>query len=110
MYPVLVDVDLFGLFAEPYALHTYGVLIAMGFVFAMKLGQRQAELEGEDPDRVIDLAFWVLLTGLVGSRVVYILTNLGDYLKDPLSILIIWQGGLVWYGGFIAAAFYVFWY
>lgn len=110
MYPVLVDVDLFGLLPDPYPLHTYGLLIAMGFVFAMKLGQRQAHLEGEDPDRVIDLAFWVLLMGLIGSRVVYIITNLGEYLRDPLEILVIWRGGLVWYGGFILAALYVAWY
>ena len=110
MFPVLHDFDLFGLLKEPWSLHTYGVLIALGFVLAMKLGERQAEREGEDPARVVDLAFYVLLTGLVGSRIVFILTKLDDYIANPLEILLFWRGGLVWYGGFIAAGLYVWWY
>jgi phosphatidylglycerol:prolipoprotein diacylglycerol transferase len=110
MFPIIHDFDFFGLLAEPWSLHTYGVLIAAGFIFAMKLGQRQALHEGEDPDRVVDLAFYVLLTGLIGSRIVFILTKLDDYVKNPVEILMFWRGGLVWYGGFIAASLYVVWY
>ena len=110
MFPIIHDFDFFGILAEPWSLHTYGVLIATGFIFAMKLGQRQALREGEDPDRVVDLAFYVLLTGLIGSRIVFIFTKLDDYLKNPIEILMFWRGGLVWYGGFIAAAAYVAWY
>lgn len=110
MFPVIHEFDLFGQLQSPWPLHTYGVLIAIGFVLAMKLGQRQARLEGEDPERVVDIAFYVLLFGLIGSRIVFIFTKIDDYLQRPIEVLMFWRGGLVWYGGFIMAAGYVAWY
>ncbi len=110
MHPVLFSVDLFGVLKEPWALHNYGVLIAVGFLLAMVLSARQAKREGEDPDRIIDLAFYVLLAGLVGARLVFIVTDLRAYLDDPLRVLKFWLGGLVWYGGFIGAAAYIAYY
>jgi len=110
MFPVIHEFDLFGLLKDPWSLHTYGVLIASGFLFAMMLAKRQAEREHEDPDRVVDLAFYVLLFGLIGSRIVFIFTKLDEYLANPLDIVMFWRGGLVWYGGFILATLYVFYY
>lgn len=110
MYPVIHEFDLFGLLKDPASLHTYGVLIATGFLIAMNLAKRQAARENEDPDRVVDLSFYVLLFGLIGSRLVFILTKYRDYLHNPIEIVMFWRGGLVWYGGFIAAAGYVAYY
>lgn len=104
MHPVLFETTLFGLLSEPLRLHTYGLMIAIGFLAAMMLAKRQAEREGEDPDRFIDLSFYLLLAGLIGARIVFILTKLPEYLKDPIEIFKFWNGGLVWYGGFIGAA------
>jgi phosphatidylglycerol:prolipoprotein diacylglycerol transferase len=110
MHPVIFDTDLFGLLSEPWSLHTYGLLIASGFLMCMMLAGRQAKHEGEDPDRVIDMAFYLLLAGLIGSRIVFIFTKLDDYVKNPIEIIMFWRGGLVWYGGFIAAALFVAYY
>jgi phosphatidylglycerol:prolipoprotein diacylglycerol transferase len=110
MHPILLSTDLFGFLSEPFELHTYGVMIAIGFLAAMLLGSRQGRLEGEDPDRIIDLAFYVLLAGLVGARVVFIITKLPEYIADPVQILYFWRGGLVWYGGFIGAALFTIHY
>ena len=107
MYPTLFSLP-FG--DDPWSLHTYGVLIATGFLVTMMMAKRQAIREGEDPERVVDLAFYVLLFGLIGSRIVFILTKLDEYIRNPIQILYFWQGGLVWYGGFILAAFYVYRY
>ncbi len=110
MHPVLFQTNLFGLLAEPWALHSYGVLIALGFLLALVLAARQAKREGEDADFVIDLAFYVLLTGLAGARLVFILTKLPDYVADPKQVLMFWHGGLVWYGGFIGAVLFTVYY
>jgi len=106
MHPVIFQTTLFGLLSEPLSLHTYGLLIATGFLLAMFLAKVQAEREGEDPDRVVDLCFYVLFAGLIGSRIVFILTKVDDYVRHPLEIVMFWRGGLVWYGGFIMAALY----
>jgi len=110
VHPVLFQTDLFGLLSEPFSLHTYGLLIATGFLVAMMLAKRQAEHEGEDPDRIVDLAFYLLLAGLIGARLVFILTKLDEYLRHPVEIFMFWRGGLVWYGGFIGAALYAIYY
>jgi len=110
MHPVLFSFDFFGLKAEPISLHTYGLLIATGFLFAIVLSKRQAEREDEDPERIVDLGFYVLLAGLIGARIVFILTKLDEYVRDPLAVVMFWRGGLVWYGGFIGAAGFVWYY
>jgi len=95
-------------------LHTYGLLIAAAFLVGIWLSQREAARRGQDPERVADLAFWILVAALVGSRVYYIFLHVDDYfgagrfLADtPIGriprVLVIWEGGLVFYGGFIGA-------
>lgn len=86
-----------------FKLHTYGVMIALGFVVGIYVAVRQARREGVAPDVILDLSFWILLSSLVGSRVLFIMVNFGDYLRDPLSLLKIWQGGLVFFGGLLGA-------
>jgi phosphatidylglycerol---prolipoprotein diacylglyceryl transferase len=110
MHPVLYDFELFGLLSDPWSLHTYGVLIATGFLLAMTLVKEQAAREGEDPESTLDLCFKVLLAGLIGSRIVFIMTRWDYYSAKPIELLYFWKGGLVFYGGFILAAFYVAYY
>lgn len=101
-------------------LHSYGLMIAAGFVAAISLAQREARRQGQDADRIGDLAFWVLVSALVGSRLYFIAVNWDDYFGANAMmtfhggriprVLAIWEGGLVFYGGFIAATLTAFWY
>jgi phosphatidylglycerol:prolipoprotein diacylglycerol transferase len=102
-------------------LHTYGLLIATGFIAGIWLAQREAKRRGQDPEQIADLAFWILVAALVGSRVYFILVNWHDYFETgtflvatPLGriprVLAIWEGGLVFYGGFIGAVLAAFVY
>lgn len=102
-------------------LHSYGLLIATGFVVAVTLAQREALRRGQDAERIADLAFWILLAAIVGSQVYFILVNWSDYFgpghflaATPLGriprFLVFWQTGLVFYGGFIGAALTAFAY
>jgi phosphatidylglycerol---prolipoprotein diacylglyceryl transferase len=102
-------------------LHTYGLLIALGFMVGIWLAQREAARRGQDPERIADLAFWILVAALVGSRVYFILVNWHDYFDASTfmmttafgripRVLAIWEGGLVFYGGFIGATLAAFIY
>ncbi len=105
-------------------LHTYGLLIAGAFLVGIWLAQREGRRRGQDPEDIADLSFWILAAALVGSRVYFILVNAGDYfgpekwlVASPIPwipriprILAVWEGGLVFYGGFIGAALTAWWY
>lgn len=88
-------------------LGTFGLLVATGFLIALgvagKLFRRYGADRVNDPQRFGDVAMWVLIGVIAGGRLAFVLVNLDDYLADPVSILYIWEGGLVMYGGFILA-------
>jgi phosphatidylglycerol:prolipoprotein diacylglycerol transferase len=119
MRPVLFTLDLGG---HTFGLSTYGVLVAIGSAVAITLAVRQGRRMGMSPNDVLDLSFWMLIAGLAGSRVLYVLINAGDFgrlcmdgrgevartigvaVRDCTAALRIWEGGLVFYGGGLASA------
>src|SRR5438552_2452743 len=95
-----------------YALHAYGVLIACGFFLGIVLAARDARRVSSDgtraAERMLDMCFWVLVMGLVGSRLLYVIVNIPEYVSscregiatgDALfrctGALHVWEGGLV---------------
>ena len=103
MHPVLFRVG-------PFTLHTYGVFVAMAFLAAIGLALKEARNVNEDPNKILDLCFYMLVAGLVGSRILYVMINWPTFLRDPVEILRIWHGGLVFYGGFLGACLAALWY
>jgi phosphatidylglycerol:prolipoprotein diacylglycerol transferase len=87
----------------PVTIHTYGVLVAAGFLLAYAYVLRAARRHGIEAEAMADLFFYVLLSALVGARLLYVALNWRLFLYDPLAVVKIWQGGLVFYGGFVAA-------
>jgi phosphatidylglycerol:prolipoprotein diacylglycerol transferase len=103
MYPELFKIG-------PLTVHTYGVLVATGFLLGLGLAVRQAKREGIPPNKIVDLGFYILLSALIGSRLFYVMINAGYYLKNPLDIFKVWEGGLVFYGGLVLTVPTVLWY
>jgi len=103
MFPVLFKLG-------PLTIHTYGLLIAVGFLLAMGLAVLQARKEGVSEDAMLDFGFYTLLAGLLGSRVFFILTNWSYFRAHPVDMVKIWEGGLVFYGGVLLAAPTAFWF
>jgi len=103
MHPVLIRLG-------PFTIHTYGFLIAIGFLVALWLATLQAKKEGIQPGRIMDLGFYILLGAIVGSRLFFIFINAGHYINHPLDVFKIWEGGLVFYGGVLLAVPVAVWY
>jgi len=95
MYPILVDLGFT-------AIHTYGFLIATGFVLAVLLLRKKSHAAGLDRDKMSDMGLWGMIWGLLGARLLYVITRWSDFSQHPLSIFKFWEGGLVFYGGFIS--------
>jgi phosphatidylglycerol:prolipoprotein diacylglycerol transferase len=74
-------------------------MMAIGFLTALYLARRDAPRFGLDPDRISDMAFWTLLLGLSGTRVLYIVMFHDEFSwSRPLEWIAIWKGGLVFQG------------
>jgi phosphatidylglycerol:prolipoprotein diacylglycerol transferase len=87
----------------PFTLHLYGVLMAAGFMAGLYNWVLLGRSRGRDAQSCADLMFWVMVSGILGARVAYVLEHWADYAADPLTILRLDQGGLIFYGGFVAA-------
>ncbi len=82
----------------------YGVMMALAFlagighwqVLGRRTGRRDAAFSS-------DLAFWLMVGGIVGARCAYVLANFSYFSAAPMEIIRVDQGGLIFYGGFIGA-------
>ena len=74
MHPMLFKIP-----GVDWPLHTYGVLIVIGFLCAMLVAWREARRQNQYVDDVLDFAFWALLGGMAGARVVFIAVNWKQY-------------------------------
>ncbi|HEX7023082.1 MAG TPA: prolipoprotein diacylglyceryl transferase [Trueperaceae bacterium] len=86
----------------PLAIRWYGFLIALGVLIGAWWGARLAEKRGLDVEKLLDMTIWLVLGGIVGARLVYVLTSPAAYFGpngDPLSAVAIWQGGGSFHGG-----------
>lgn len=85
-----------------FPINTYGVLMALAFLVALFVASRLGERDGLKRERVFDMGLWMLLAGLIGSKLLMLLAE-PEYRADPsrlLSLDFLRSGG-VWYGGFL---------
>jgi phosphatidylglycerol---prolipoprotein diacylglyceryl transferase len=84
--------------------HWYGILVAAGFMAGYWTAQRRGLRDGLSPDAVADVVFWLFLGGIVGARVLFVITYWREEFADqPLSHIITTRSGFVFYGGLIGA-------
>ncbi len=75
--------------------------MVLGIIVAILLTLRLAKRAGISEELIYTSAFWVVIFGLIGARLVHVLDNLGDYGDNPVEIFAFWEGGLAWYGGLL---------
>src|SRR2546423_11742178 len=99
MYPELFHIGSF-------PINTYGVLLALAFLAALFVAARLGARDGLARERVFDLGLWMLLGGLVGSKLLLMVAE-PEYARDlwRLISLDFLRSGGVWYGGFFGGVF-----
>ncbi|WP_123670335.1 prolipoprotein diacylglyceryl transferase [Actinocorallia herbida] len=84
----------------PFPLRAYALMIIIGVIVAVWLGDRRWVAKGGEPGTVIDIAVWAVPFGLVGGRLYHVVTDYQMYFgegRDPIDALKIWHGGLgIW--------------
>lgn len=104
MYPILLTIGGFHLRA-------YGALIAVALLAGVWLAGREADRKGIPPERVQDFAVWATFLGIAGARLYYLaFFSPQVFVRDPLSVLAIWQGGLAIHGALLAGVATAVWF
>ncbi len=103
MHPILFSIGSF-------PIHSYGVLIAIGFVLAVLHIKHNAKQLNWNTEQIVDYCFVSLLVGFVGARSVFVITQFEYFLSNPLEVFYVWEGGLVFYGGPLAVIPLTIWF
>jgi len=88
----------------PLTLRSYGLMVALGLFAALQYIVYRAKAKGISQNKVLDIVLYGIVAGLIGARLAYVLTNFGFYSRNLGDIVKIWEGGLVYYGGFLAGS------
>ncbi len=103
MYPRLFElpwsVGNFG----PITVYTYGVLLAAAYLFGLKLAMVRAKARGLDANRVLDLGIYIIISALIGAKLLLLVTDFKAFTANPRELLTLARSGGVFYGGLILA-------
>ena len=97
MHPILFHI-------RGVTIYTYGFFVALAVLISFLLVSRRAKAFGIDEGLAGDLVFLSFVAGVSGARLFYVVQHFEDYHADPWKVFSIAEGGLVWYGGFLASA------
>ena len=102
--PFVIDIDPVALTILGVPVRWYGLILVGAVGVAVWLAQREAQRRGIRRETVSDAAIWVGVGALVGGRALYVIQNeLGSLAAHPAHFLMVWMGGLSFYGGLIGA-------
>lgn len=96
MYPTILKVGSF-------AIHSYGLLLAVGFLLAIQIFVHRGKRRGIPEDSLHTVSLVILILAIVGGRGLFVLTHWSEYANDLWGIFRLWEGGLMLYGGYILA-------
>ncbi len=96
MHPVLFNVG-------HVPIYSYSLFVVLAFFAGFIYAYLEARRLGEDPDKIVDLALYIFISAIIGARVLHVIVDWRRFIHDPVAVFKIWQGGLVYYGGFILA-------
>lgn len=98
---MLLDLDPFVFHVGPFGVRWYGLMVVISILTGLYVMLKYARRRGFDEDYIYSVAIAAILGGVVGARLIFVLTNLPVYLADPLAALRIWEGGLAWHGALL---------
>ena len=103
MYPRLFELG-------PITVYTYGVLLAAAYLLGLKFAMTRAKARGLDAVRVLDLGIYIIISALVGAKLLLLITDFRSFRADPRELLTLARSGGVFYGGLILAVIVALWY
>ncbi|MCZ6765475.1 MAG: prolipoprotein diacylglyceryl transferase [bacterium] len=100
MHPVLIKIGWFNIYS-------FGFMLAVSFLVGIYMSTRRAKTFGVDPQYILDLSVYIILAGVIGSRLLYVVFHLDEY-RSLVDVFALWQGGATLYGGFLLSIFVIY--
>jgi phosphatidylglycerol:prolipoprotein diacylglycerol transferase len=88
----------------PFTVYGYGLMIAVGAISAYLTSEFRAKRKGLKYDLIFYLFWWCLIGGIIGAKLLYVITQIKSILADPKILLQVSEGFVV-YGGIIGGIF-----
>lgn len=93
-----------------FELKWYSFLLLIAFTLGSFLIYINSKKYNLDKNKIIDLIFYLILFSIIGARIYYVIFNIGYYIKYPIEIIKVWEGGLAIHGGIIAGILYLLYF
>ena len=103
MHPILFEI-------RGFPVYTYGVLLAAAYLLGLQFALARAKSRGLEPNRVMDLGIWIIVSALVGAKLLLLIVEWDTYGRNPAELMTLIRSGGVFYGGLIVAVLVAFWY
>ena len=94
----------------PIQIYWYSIFIFIGMLVACFIIYKEKKKKRIKEEFLVNLTFYTIILGILGARIYYVIFNLSYYLKNPLEIIQIWNGGLAIHGGIIAGLIFIIYY
>lgn len=93
MRPILFEIGNF-------KVHSFGLLVMLGFIAGLYLARRRAARFGFSEEDLTSVTFWILVPGILGARILFVVQEWGYYKQHPAEIFSQFSG-LTSFGGLI---------
>lgn len=103
MFPKLLDLG-------PITIYSYGVLLVAAYLLGLQLALRRARAAGLDPQKVMDLGIAIIISALVGAKLLLVVVDFRHFLEHPGELFSLVRSAGVFYGGLILAVIVGIWY
>ena len=90
----------------PVTIHGYGLMIGLGVMAALLLGDYRSKKFGLNGDHIYGMTFSAVILGFVAARILFIITEWENFLQNPMQYLA--GAGFVVYGGIIGGALTIY--
>ncbi|MCU0290175.1 MAG: prolipoprotein diacylglyceryl transferase, partial [Acidobacteria bacterium] len=103
MFPILIKIG-------PLTIHTYGFLLAVGFLSAIFLTLKLSKKQDIDQRLLVDFLFYTIIIGLLGAKLFLFITEFKFYSQNPDQIKNLITSAGTFYGGLICGGLFAVWY
>ncbi len=103
MRPVLFEIPKIGPLG-PIPIHSFGVMVLLALVVGVLIARKRCSRYGITFDQISDLAFWTMIAGVLGARVLFLVQDMGYYKNHMNEVFSFKFQGMTSFGGPLFAA------